>query len=341
MIFYSDRTDRLGARLNSLLNAKRIANAHDAEVKFAWENASGTVQAENLFAPTFLKAARIEALPENLTRLKTKVSLYAPGASDHVFQTPKPFTNVWVDRPFGVLKTESEDRFTVLQDLSDLLMNSLIREDVRRTIEKVRVGLPDNFVAVHLRRGDLKQYLKIDTHLGENFERFCPIDVADYALSKSVVPIIFTDQVKLIPDHLQKFLVQENVDPVHLRKYPKRLVDFIHMAALSEAKEIVSGKSAFANLAAVIAGKTPTHPLSYLGAERYFDAFHNANETYFEFSNTQIEAAHREALVACRRFPTLKSFKTDVRRITKKTYPHLVKPSFLNTSIWHMRRHIK
>lgn len=158
------RPDRLGARLNSLMNAMRIAEDMDALFRCAWIESSGVGSVFNdpteLYEPEFVsrhfltpaewKAARPRAIVLRTGAAHSKNSLRA------ILESGK---DVIVGNAFGVIALTGEKEDEILPRFRWQFRRIPLAAPVQNAMSRIRTEVQGH-TAYHVRRGDLTSDLK-------------------------------------------------------------------------------------------------------------------------------------------------------------------------------------
>lgn len=328
MLFVSRRKDRLGGRLNPILNGVRLAKKHGGSFRFFWPDNFLEMEKPSLFFNSdFLDESELEKAID-AKEIHANVKTKGPGVFEFHYRGQRLRKQNKLAKPFGIYLQHSENAKTVCNELSDILVSRLLRDDLRDSAGQVQSNLPKDFIAIHLRRGDLGHFLRAKGNGFENFDRFSPLQSVDVALSNGSTPVIFTDEPEFIPSNLKPHLVENFIDLKPLKNFTSVQRDFVQLFALAKASKIVSAKSAFSSSVAYISGTIPIHPMEYLGTEAFFNAYDDKREAGLNFSDDQKRAAMVRAVQACEMNMGLNAYRKNVWALAEEKYPGILRTTF-------------
>ena len=276
----ADRRDGMGARLNAICNAARIANSYELTWKFAWQDSIISSQAAHiaehdpteLFSQEFLDRflipdhsysmapAKAIRLPEDTKSKKEFLQNIQSGktfmSAQNIHITRFPWETLWSVRSGFRAAFKS-------MGWSNAIQSKINEIDAFFSSSKV--------IAFHLRRGDI---IDPDCIHGQ-------VNWADKYLPTSMAEVFANSYAN--NSHSPRFLILSETEKeleIFKRKFPDSLgvgdvvafgdltavqKDFLEIYIMSQAKEIVSaGDSAFSSMAKNIGqSKSRTLPRAY------------------------------------------------------------------------------
>jgi len=280
------RADLLGARLRNWLEAWRCARRLRAPLVVAWSNWD-----ERGHAPYSVYSLldregleRIEGLHVEEVQLATRSSHPLVGASarakstwlaaesiDFSLPEPLPAEAVVLYRSTGALLPDSDPATSTEDDIAALFGQLPLHPDVRRAVEDTAGATADPFVAMHMRRGNLVEYLfeKTDyvrgSELSAAIRNFVPRYAHLGAYERAVAAhnanarlAIFSDDLELRALAYRMFGAQLLDVQRHLDAYALDPLQraFAELLVMSRASAVISANSQFSTLPSLI-GRVP------------------------------------------------------------------------------------
>jgi hypothetical protein len=281
VVFYSSRTDGLGERLKSLLNAMVLAEFYNSEFKFTWSNPPNLGEnhaineASTTFSDEFLAKHLIDLIPSNLHDLDKK-----PNFFNH--------------------KLGKKQAIKVSQN-SIYKQNPALKNYIERSEYEVndainlanQIDIPENTVSIHLRAGDIVygRYRHGDRYTN----KVISYAQADYMITTmqniGVKVLLFGQKAEVCRYFAEKFgslFFGDREDVARLSSIQLAIFD---MVLMSRTKQIFSGNSGFSQLSELIGNTKIVSPEDHFNVSemsnhianllssdetRHFDNYQNA-----------------------------------------------------------------
>jgi hypothetical protein len=156
------RPDRLGGRINALVNAMRLSSLTGAPLEVVWHQDSGIGRPINdpreMFAPGFV--AEHFRLQEGLPRKDRRGARFLQGGLQGLSalcQHLEEGNRVLVDNPFELVLLAGEDPKEVRRQVATIWRDMPFSDTVRDAADQLRPKLGEGAVCYHIRRGDIVQ----------------------------------------------------------------------------------------------------------------------------------------------------------------------------------------
>lgn len=291
--FIATRPDRLGARLVPIANAYFLSQRYGTDFRFEWRRTYDIAPPlEVLSKSTVDKHFSPVVLEGNDLPIKISENQVCNIVSRFKFPATVSESSVRVNHPFGVYAEEFDQKDHVRSEVARLFAKDLLSDQLKAAYEEVKRSIGGQYASVHLRRGDLAEWLKKPENFFEAFFRYIPIDVVEIAKSRSDALVIFTDSVEALPDHLKPLSVERFIAPALAARLTTMQRDLLEMLILGGSTKIYAAKSAFSSCSSLLGGASIEHPVFTLGVERFFDEMRSGKDSYYgEFCSEQVAAS--------------------------------------------------
>lgn len=273
--FYSSRTDGLGERLKSLLNAMVLSNLYKSEFKFTWNNPPGLGEshavddANKTFSESFRNHHLIETIPEKCHELDKKPD----------FSSPKL-------EKIGAIKVSQNSIFKQIPELKKLVPRSAFRHafeqiefspEIAEAISIANnIELTRNTASIHLRSGDIVygRYRHNDRYTNKVIS-YAQADFMISALKKRDTKVVLFGQNSEVCRYLaDKYDAIFFGDDESIANFSSLQLALFDMVLMSRTNHIIAGKSGFSQFAEIIG-----------------DARFKSPETFFDKKNMSLHIA--------------------------------------------------
>lgn len=269
--FYTRRMDRLGARLCPLINGYNLSNQYDTDYIFLWPETFDIEPAEQIFRSDFIRAHQSKT-QKSLSEPHLKIELF--DITNTVVRynfTDKNADYQSVNHPFGIYCLDDEAPEAMRRSAAELFETKILRQDLLQAVQSMKNLIGGDFRALHIRRGDLKEYVLRDGNEREIFLRYVPE-------SSSIIPsqktsdkktVIFTDAEEEITDSANAIFASDLFRKAGLTSLSPMQRAILDMVMLGAGNQIISGKSAFSACSSLLSGLPITHPILFMGPKAY------------------------------------------------------------------------
>lgn len=284
LVFYSSRTDGLGERLKSLLNAMVLSKYYEAGFRFTWTNPPNLGETHSVddagltFSEAFLEKHLVEELPTQLLELDNK-----PVNFEQAFKNAnaiKVTQNIFY-RQIPSLKNHIPrsafcEAFNAIQ----------FTQDVADSIEYAKsIKIPENSVSLHLRSGDIiyGRY-RYDDRYTNKVISYVQADFMIKELQQSDTTVVIFGQNSevcryLANKHSNALYMGDNPNVMRLNSLQLSLFD---MVLMSRTNVIFAGNSGFSQLAELIGNARIRNPATFFNANKmasHIESFLKSEET--------------------------------------------------------------
>jgi uncharacterized membrane protein len=258
MWFVAKRTDGLGERLRSMLNAIALSSIYDAEFKFCWDdlkfNEAGHAidNKKNIFSSKFIEKYHIE--PTELPDCKPVENYFQSKEDDCYICDQTIARSLFVKNPdeYSVFQKKLTNAFSFIE-FSDMINNAIQNAN--------EVKFDKEYVALHLRAGDL---------IYGNY-KYClgyAIKAISYPIALKIIEdardacqnvLVFGQDTDLIDMLVEKqdVISANSNSPEGLGRVEAAFFDIVLM---SRCSKIYGGASGFAILASMISAVDYVRP---------------------------------------------------------------------------------
>lgn len=290
--FYSSRTDGLGERLKSLLNAMVLAKFYGMPFKFTWNNLAhlgehhSVDNPEKMFSYDFLTNNLVENIPDNRYELDKSINtpLIEPINSEAIRVSQQS-----IFKQLPALKSYiSPSSFA--QAFEKIGFHSKIEEAIHIANQ---LELPRDTMAIHLRAGDI---IYGKHRFGDRYtNKVISYPQADFIISElkkvNIEVILFGQNQKVCRYLANKFGALYFGDTENNLRFDPTQLAIFDMVLMSRTTQIFSGNSGFAQLSELIGDTQITSPHDYFDIQamaahiedllqseetNYFDDYQNA-----------------------------------------------------------------
>ncbi|RXF74457.1 hypothetical protein [Hansschlegelia zhihuaiae] len=266
-VFLSVRTDGLGARLRSLLNASYLAKRHGVHYRFIWtknnDKSHAIYSADKTFASEYLSHHLSEPTRDGYLELPPGLHS-AQGVSQTLDASDRGVIVHYDTLPLHMVDDDS-DQLVGFRGLFDQIgFQSRYKRLIAATYE---ITLPENPIALHHRTGDI--VYGSYRYMSNYNRKALPVPIAKQEIlslmDSGSNPIIFGQDEPtckhLAASGARACLLAQ--DLIHFVPRDDRLgVALCEVVLMSRCREIRAGSSAFAELAAMIGGIEIVDPRS-------------------------------------------------------------------------------
>lgn len=264
IFFVSNRTDGLGERLRSIVNALYLANNYSGQFVFDWRLRDGRQAAYNsicdvheLFDEDFVRKYSVDSYSHILDGAKDLdveniADLLSSSDDSSIFKSSIPQSPVYRYLPSlktdvvngGFLKTFNSVAFSTGASLA--------------ISSATMVDIPEGAVAVHLRAGDVIYgiYSKSARFCSKAIPYQLAISLVQSLTSEGHPVILFGQDPALIQYLSAKYCVIAASSLLKDQLSSATHIALAEIILMSRCKQIVSGSSGFAVLASSLAGET-------------------------------------------------------------------------------------
>lgn len=265
---YSFRSDRLGGRLNALINSMRLAQVTGAPMRIHWHQDPDVGAPINdpteLFEDTFVARHFIDAATWESVRRGANWLLYlGPVDTEAVSKYLAQGRDLLVNTVIGPLVLADEDEALVRRDIGALWRGFPLARRISECLPLLRDRLGPDAAAYHIRRGDIVTHPReinrpwpdkfiVDEMFRVHIERM---------IAKGARPILFSDD----PSTIERFrawypaLVPSARLFDGLGPLTQGQIDFLEMIVMALCRSIIAPKaSAYSRMAALLDGREAT-----------------------------------------------------------------------------------
>lgn len=281
-----NRTDRLGARLGPIANAYFLSQRYGTHLYVYWRRSSGLEQPEDIFSRSFIEQCFVDEPPDAtpLTTALVEVDI----CNFHLIYRSNDIISedvLLINSAYGIYYDYYDDQSLVASTLSRYVYSDIISHYLLAAIHDAKLALGQQYVSVHIRRGDLKDVFI--GHPKEIVPRYCPIEMIDFVAARHDNVVIFTDSVDTIPHRYRAFLADARIPHTLVASLSSIQLDLFHMLIMAGSKEIFAAKSAFSSTASLLGGTPIRHPLFAMPPRQYIDSFRCGDDNFFGNSVVQ------------------------------------------------------
>lgn len=250
--FYSTRTDGLGERLKSLLNAIVLADYFNCGFKFTWAKSSylgsahSIASPEDTFSEDFLQAYMVMDVPNNIVNIESEEDVGTLGSKNAAVRVSQ--ANLVQQYPSLNSKLESgvfAQAFKTIQ----------FSREINTAIEFAnQIKIPSSCVSIHLRSGDIVygRYRYDDRHTSKVVS-FAQADYMMHRLAGHNVKVILFGQsdsvCRFLANKFSGLFFGDDKRVAGMSSLQRAIFD---MVLMSRTCKIYAGNSGFSQLAELI-----------------------------------------------------------------------------------------
>lgn len=273
----SYRADRFGARLMSLVNAKRVSDTYGIPFSVYWVQATDIGASFNnpkeLFSDDFVDQHFIPEDEWRKRRQKTqRIGDLSSGPSADFLKRIDRGKDILFDMAFGILCFTDENPEQVRTDFRRAFDGIAKSPELARIFDDLGQKL-QGATAYHIRRGDLVDVLKAKNRSWP--KKFIPSDFFAFHMSKTLKNdanvVLFSDKQDIVQLYKQQFPEALSlVDLIGDVSLSEGAYDFLELYAMSHCGKIIAPKqSAFSSTAADLGNIKLVPLIEDLDAESY------------------------------------------------------------------------
>lgn len=273
----SYRADRFGARLMSLVNAKRVSDTYGIPFSVYWVQTTDIGASFNnpkeLFSDDFIEQHFISE-DEWRKRRQTvqRIGDLAKGPSADFLKRVSQGKDILFDMAFGILCFTDEDAELVHTDFRRAFVSIAKSPELAAIFNNLGPKLQD-FTAYHIRRGDLVDVLKAKNRSWP--KKFIPSEFYAFHMKKMLKTganvVLFSDEQDIIQLYKKQFPEALSLgDLIGGVSLPEGAYDFLELFAMSHCSKIIAPKqSAFSSTAAALGNITLVPLIEDFDTESY------------------------------------------------------------------------